>query len=333
MSCDRLRRDDIALLHRMDSIRGDATILTASRERVRRSAFLDGRETFWSREEVVPLRPSRQHPHPARRFVFHVGFCGSTLLARLLDSLGDVLVLREPQCLTDIASQRGHIARGEAVAPLGTLVDHALGCLGSVGAPDEKVVIKPSNWVNPLLSQLFAFGRSGSRAVFLSTQRRAYLGACFRGGRPRLDFCLRLAAGVASVTPDGGEMLRLALHSDDDPLAVAARGVALLHWMQVQLFDDAIAANEALDALRVDFAELLEDPQVVVRRVQQALDLEPEGISPARLRDVMARHTKDPTRQFDTGQRGEEDAAVEAYHGSRFDAAEAWLDSLLGARC
>lgn len=305
-------------------------MVETTRSQLRAASFLDGRERFWSAEEVVDVDLSAHAPREEGRFIFHVGFCGSTLLARLLDQPGSVLSLKEPQSLADIASQRGAILSGGASGSVDPLIDHALECLARARGPGEVVVIKPTNWVNSLLPWLCTPERS-MRAVFVSMDPRAFLGAVFRGGRARLEFCTRLCAEVAQVVPNGQRRLVAAIDKGGNPLDQSARIAALLHAMQEDLFDRAIAANGWSADVRVYFSELLARPDEVAQRVRSVLALAARKARPASTARLMARHTKDPAGPFIPDQRRREDAEIEELHGARFDAALDWLNSFSGA--
>ncbi|WP_133364658.1 hypothetical protein [Qipengyuania sediminis] len=318
--------EEIAFLHRLDGVQGEAAIAVTDRGRLRASSFLDGRERFWRSQAVLPLQLNGQGAYPARRFIFHVGFCGSTLLARLIDHPGHVLVLKEPQCLADIAGQRAALVAGEGVAPIGALIDHALGSLGAVGEPELAIVVKPTNWVNSLLDDLCAPGRI-DHALFVSMDIRAYLGAVFRGGRDRLAFCTRLAGEIAPALAGGPALLAKAAGSEGDPLDRAARIVALLHAMQETLFDRAIAANAWPSAVRIDFAHLTQHPAAVLRRARRLLGLGVGGEDDERAFALMSRHTKDPASPFEPSERLRQDREIEQHHAARFDAALEWLET------
>ncbi|WP_374407612.1 hypothetical protein [Pelagerythrobacter sp.] len=318
--------EEIAFLHRLDSVERETIVVATDRSRLAGASFLDGRETFWRDQAFRPLDLTRRSARKATRFVFHVGFAGSTLLARLLDRPGHVVALKEPQCLADIAGQRELIAAGRAAAPLGPLLDYALAELGSVRDDDVTVVVKPTNWVNSLLPELCAPGRV-TRAVFVSMKRRHFLGATFRGGNQRLAFCARLAAQIAPVVPDGDALLRSAVAGGGDTLDQMARLMALLHWFQESLFDAAIARNGWPVDTRIDFEKIVADPEAAVRRARECLDLPPLPGAPERAAILMKRHTKDPSSAFRPAKRAREDQAVEEHHGARFDAALDWLEA------
>lgn len=317
--------EQFAFLHRMDSITGEAVEVVTDRTRLSNASFLDGRETFWRQQALVPLRPGARDRPSADRFIFHVGFAGSTLLARLLHRHGQVLALKEPQCLADIAGQRAAIVAGKGIAPLGTLLDHALAELARAGDADMALVVKPTNWANLLLPELCAPFRV-RHAVFVTMDRRAFLRACFRGGRERLAFCTRLTSALAPVVPRGNDLLRAAIDAGDDPLDRVGRIVALLHWLQESLFHHAMAQRGWPDSVLVRFEDLLADPAATVQRVQRLLALPELPADADHAARLMKRHTKDPSAAFRQSGRATQDREVDRYHAERFDAALAWLD-------
>lgn len=323
--------EEIAFLHRMDSVEGETVVVATDRLRLASASFLDGRETFWREQVVRPLDLRPRSAEKASRFVFHVGFAGSTLLARLLDWPGQVSALKEPQCLADIAGQRELIAAGKAVAPLGPLLDYALSELGEVGGNGISIVVKPTNWVNSLLPELCAPGRI-ERAVFVSMKRRRYLGATFRGGNDRLAFCARLASQIAPVVQGGNPLMQSAIASTPDPFARMARIMALLHWLQETLFDEAIARNGWPDAVRIDFESIVADPEGTVQHAQEQLGLPVLPPEPERAAILMKRHTKDPSSLFQPAIHARADEFVEERYGACFDEALDWLEAAVKGR-
>ncbi len=309
-------------LHRLDSLSGNAVIADTDSARLQAASFLDGREAFAAEEQLVSIRPADLLPLRPAAFVFHVGFCGSTLLARLLDQPGSVLALREPQCLTDIASQRRAIRAGQAIAGFAPIIGHAL---ANLGQGDERIVIKPSNWINGALPDLVACGAI-ARAVFLTCDRREFLIAAFRGGRDRLAFCARLASELADEFANGTAILAHEAALDCDPLDRIARICALLHAMQEALFAQTRARAAIPDAALLTFAELIADPAGTVARAQAALGL-PAGNAAAE-KDALSAHSKDPQRRFSSVDSAAANAVVEHHHAARFDQALAWAAAL-----
>lgn len=302
--------------HRVDALRGDVQWVTCDRARLRAATFLDGREKFWSTQRVEALadRPPPGMTPPA--VIFHVGFCGSTLLARLLDQDGVSLVLREPQALTDIASQAGRSDPSQVSAVLRWTLPHLAAAAGT-----ERCVIKPSNWVNGLAPELAGGGHVG-RAVFLDMAPRAFLRAVFRGGRDRLAHCLRLAELLAQGVQGGDALMQAAMHEAGDPLDRAALLSALLHRFQTDLFDRAQALMPVGHTLRLAHAELVGDMQTAARRTAAVLGL-PDGLLSG---FNPARHAKDAAQDYSPDAENRSNREVERHHADRFDKALDWID-------
>lgn len=304
-------------LHRLDGLRGEAQWVETTPEDLARATFLDGRETFWSSSRIGNVEPGESKDAPRARLIFHVGFCGSTLLTRMIERWPGVLALREPQALTDLASQQAQLAAGQGTASLARLLSYALTPLGAVGGARD-TIIKPSNWVNGLIPVLAEHGLA-KQALCMTMERRAYLRAIFRGGRDRIAFALRHVQLLAASDAVLADQLRAAIALDGDALNQAARAAALLHRAQENLFAQ-LAPRKAW----LGFETLVDDPQAALRLAGERLELAGD----ADVGGLPAQDAKDPTRPFSHGDRAGEDAAVEAHHGQRFDAALAWLGRL-----
>lgn len=160
--------------------------------------------------------------------------------------------------------------------------------------------------------------------------RRACLDAAFRGGRKRLELCIRRAAQIAAVVPNGGAVLAEATLAGCDPLDRGARIVALLHALQESLCDEAIAVNGWPASARIDFAHLVRHPAGVLRRARRLRALEPVGDDAERAHLLVERHTTDPSAAFVAGLRLREDGEVETRNAARFDGALEWLEGSWG---
>ncbi len=310
-------------LHRADIVTGNTQIVETTIDALRSATFLDGREKFWTTARVEEQTFADHTDGPAPDFLFHFGFCGSTFLAKALDRTGACLALKEPQCLTDIASQQAVLVQQGVQARLAEGLSFALVEMSTTSS-EETILIKPSNWVNGLLP-LLARRPDAGRAVFLSMKLRSYLRATFRGGRDRLAFCSRLASLIAHEISDGPDRLEEAIAMSTDPLDQAANIVAFLHAAQTALFDDAIAQGQWRNVIQFDYSEIVEDPQAVITRAAETLNLPAESAEGDQLAN---RHAKDERRSFSHDARSEQDNEVERFHAKRFDAVEKWAATL-----
>jgi hypothetical protein len=320
------------LLDRIDFAERQILFRQASVAALRSATFLDGRSEFWDGpSELVgldaALAAAPGEPSPSR-FIFHVGFCGSTLLARILDDAGGALVLKEPHCLVDIADHKAAAAAHGRDPELAPLLDLALANLMRSRLTGQPTLVKPTNWVNNLLPEL-AGGRAGNRAVFVTMAPAAFVRAVVRGGRDRLTFVARLAVHLAAGFPEGTRLLGEATRAGRDPLSQAVHLAALAFHMQVWLFDQAVASGDWPGALRLNFESIVSAPGEAALKASQALELElPEGGLRRSVALHGARNAKQPDAAFSTAARVDEDAAVDLHHGPTIAAALRWSETL-----
>ena len=132
-------------------------------ETLRESAFLDHRMAGGAhsvRDVEISLSdlPALAHDHEGGGYsvILHTAFCGSTLLARLLDRPGAVSALREPAVLASLADvKRTLIAKGGQNARDLTRAIFAFVMRLLVRTPPkgEIVVLKPTNLANGLATE------------------------------------------------------------------------------------------------------------------------------------------------------------------------------------
>ena len=310
--------------HHLDLAKGELLLFPTTRERLAAEPFVDGRSDFSTGKamqiglaEAIDGAPDSPGPD---RMIFHVGFCGSTLLATVLDQPGRCFVAREPNLLAELASARSH---GKAIAaPL----DLARRLLRRRWSEGEVVACKPSNWVNNLLPELLAEPAS-IRPVFITMEPRAFLLAAFRGGRDRLAFLIRLAAHLAATAPGGQALWQAGSVETADPLERAARLVLVALELQLRLFRSAAPSGEDQ---RLSFADIQNDLPMAARRAARALDLPLDDREIAEAVNAsQGRHAKQRGLSYSAERRAGEDEEVERHHGKRIDAALEWGRSTL----
>jgi hypothetical protein len=321
-----MREPDL-LLHELRVDAGEALLLPVDWARVRAAGFLDLREPF----TVGPARSvsiedfltAEEEEGPATRLIFHVGFCGSTLLSRLLDVPGKCLVLREPHCLSNLVNQ--HVSR-DALRKLVPAVCRHLSRSRSSG---EQTVVKPSNWANALLPELVV--QVQPRALFMVSSRRSFLLSVLRGGPDRVAFAARAAAHLAGAESELATIVGKAMAEDGNTEAQLARLIIAAYEVQVCRFR---AAGEMLNADQRAFitaGPLERETARVVRRAADILDL---GLSDAEIAGNIRRwsnsHAKEPTTDFSLAKQSDESSAVELRYGELISKVLAWAERELG---
>ncbi len=319
-------------LHRLDSLEGEAELVETSHARLREAVFLDGRETFWTRRMLLATNELElvTEAEPLS-FLFHTGFCGSTLLARLLDRRGERFVLREPQAIADMASQYHLLAAQASRRKADRVLSGVIGALAGSAPGGETAIVKPSCWVNPLLPHLVRDGHV-QRATFLSQEPRNYLAACFRGGHDRLAYCAHFAQMLADTDPAMGEELQMAITTDTEPLDRMARIVVLLHAQQTALFTEAAETLGNSRVMQCDFADISLDFIDAAKRLATFLAPSSKAEISETAGTILNSHAKDPSRSFTADEQDRQDLEIEQHHASRFDAALEWLAKALPHR-
>lgn len=286
--------------------------LRTTPSQLRDASFLDGREPIGTPAGSVSLASLGDlPPGPPLPAILHVSFCGSTLLTRLLDQSGQVLVYREPAVQIGLADR---CAAGLPFAPQLSVADRLL----SRPVDGQRTVVKPSNWANILLPE---WARTKSiHPIFITMEPRAFLTAVFRGGRDRIAFTLRCADHFARGHPDRQASVAAAIGGASDPLARAARLALLSLDFQLRLFATARQAFALQADHLIDERELRAATAITAQRAAALLGL-PHS---AKLAGTFVAHAKDPKRSFQADTEQAANDQVEYHHGANFDAALTW---------
>ena len=315
----------------VDFHRDCLTLVETSRESLFASPFLDGRTPFAQGNTIeVPLSSAlaAHWPRPAYpdRFIFHVAFCGSTLLATLLDVAGHSFAEREPNVLINLANARQSLP----AAPFGAALDLVRALLRRRWRPGEHSLCKPSNWANNLIPALTADPRRIS-PLFIATDKRAYLDAVFRGGRPRMEYVVRVTDHLLRATGTNPQLWNRAVGASDG-LEVPARIALLSLHIQLQLFEDAMVQGGwgAPQLLTLD--EIEQDPGEACRIAASALalDLPPDKLEDAISRRV-GRYAKAPEQPYSPEEVADANRHVEREYGRVMDRALDWA-ALVGLK-
>lgn len=310
----------------VDVEKGTFFFREVSRQTLADTPFLDGRSTFWTNDASYSShhRDLSYGPDPATvRLILHIGFCGSTLLASVLDQPGRAMVLREPHVLAALAHQAGN---GRSITPQ---LWSACQLLSRRFSPAEAVVIKPTNWFNNLVP-LLASAPQQIQPLFVTASRSDYLTAAFRGGRDRIAFITRLAAHLAGRTKEGGALWQSAAVAELDPLERAARIVLLARDLQHRLFRRAQLEGGWKKDRWISFTDLSHDLSGTAWHASRLLDLDLDrGELDRRCALAVTRNVKARESPYSVAARRSEDDEVWSYHRARFDAALGWASGAL----
>lgn len=160
------------LPHRIDEGRRRVQFQKFDRSATEGLGFLadkTGSDQLWlDYEEVLDCEPEQG----ATAFIFHSGFCRSTLLLHALRRPGRSRVLNEPEILNAIARQD---------RPDPRLADSLVGLLAKPACKGETVLIKPSNFPNRLMAFLLE-AKADAKAIIITNSLHEFLEAVARKG-------------------------------------------------------------------------------------------------------------------------------------------------------
>ena len=144
-------------------------------EGFRSASFLDDRilgnsteARLCSLDEATAAAP--EVDRPGAHWIFHIGHVGSTLVSRLLGELDEILALREPRSLRDLALADD--------AELPRLANALSKLMSRTFRPSQRALVKATSFVSELAPLLVA---ADSRALFLFASPERYIQSILAG--------------------------------------------------------------------------------------------------------------------------------------------------------
>lgn len=295
-------------------VRGGRLLLLRLDARQRaQAAFLDrrsvGDDAQWASVplEALPRQPGRAQPG----FIFHVGHCGSTLLARLLQSWPRTQVLREPQALRTLAAWRDRDpAAADALLPV------LCGLWTRDPAGGDATVIKVTSSCNALAEPALS-AQPRSRAILLDMPLRSYLATVFKSPAALQDVEAAWPARAAELSRRGIDPAQVG----DTAIACAAGWLAEQHR-----FAHLARRFGPGRVLRVDFEQLLADPRGTLFAVATHLGRAPAHVDAALASPAWGRYSKATQHPYDARDRAHDLALATQRFGDAIERAVAWVE-------
>jgi hypothetical protein len=259
-------------------------------------------------------------------WVFHTGFCCSTLLATCLDHPGKTLVLREPLVLSRLAHAKRQNAGGDA-ASLKLLTQRVTGlCERSYAG--EPLLIKPSNFANSLIVDLFSAGVQlpQRKAVLMTSNLESLLVSILK---KQAEAEVSLPGFLRALLLDS-DYLQVAGQVNIDKLNLLQQSV--LFWHCQRYFLQQCLAQSATDSfLLLSMERFLAEPQAVLLQVSHflRLGLPQETIQQTVQSGAFRRHSKQADQEYDAEIHRQEHQATAARFRSEIAEALEWAKPLL----
>lgn len=288
--------------------------------------FLDQRalpaapEGYWLPLDAV-LEKTATFDGAQLDWIFHIGHCGSTLLARVLQAWPTLQVLREPLPLRTLAEA----AVGNEANQNSNLMRHLVALWSRPLPPHSRTLVKATSSCNGLVAPTLA-QLPQARAVLVDMPLPSYLATV-----------LKSEASLADVLAAAPQRRRIL--AGDDPDAIAALAVlaparqCAMAWLAEQVrFRDLATGLDGERILRVDFEALLADRRQTLTAVATHLQLPLQPLDAAMASPWWGRYSKSAGHAYGRSDRQHDLALARQRHGDAIAAAEAWLEIYLRQR-
>lgn len=283
-------------------------------------------------DQYLPAKPfkalGRQQARQAApatapiHFIFHSGFCCSTLLAACFDQPGLATAFSEPMILNDLHGWR---KRGAAPAAVGALLDDSLSLLARPFGGDPAAVIKPSTLLNGVASAMLRL-RPEARAILIHAPLRDFLVSIAKKG---LDGRLWARELFLNMRREG---LTGSMGFDDEAFfGQTDLQIAACAWLGQQAVFTSLASVYPEQVRTIDSEAFLDQPDSALRAAAKhfRLELSDDRLSQA-LTGPLQRNSKDQTSYSREGREADYAVALEKY-GDEVNKVELWAKEVAKA--
>jgi len=254
-------------------------------------------------------------------FIFHTGFCCSTLLARALDIPSVALGLREPGVLVSFAQ---HWSNARQAAGALTALELTLDLLSRPLAAGETQIVKPSNVCNHLLPEVLHL-RPDAKVLLMYSSLGDFLAAIAKRDIQGRAFARQVFQGFSSAIP-----LDVTFAPEEQMMQTDLQVAAQLWLMQMSFFN-AVAAHYGPARVRTLSADaFLANKAEALTHVGEFFGL---GLSDAQWAEraaepIFQEHAKERGLAFDADAHAAALAATRGKYDVEIGAAESWARRL-----
>lgn len=296
------------------------------RETQQRAVFLDRRFVAAApKSPAVPI--SQLDPDQVSaaagplHFIFHTGFCCSTLLTRALDIPGVSMGLKEPGVLVSFAR---HWSNARQAAGALAALDLTLDLLSRPLALGESQIVKPSNVCNHLLPEVLHL-RPDAKVLLMYSSLGDFLVAVAKRDIHGRAFARQAFQGFSSAIP-----LDISF-APEEQLTQTDLQIAAQLWLMQMSFFSAIAAHYGPSRVRaVSGDAFLANTETALAKVGAFFDL---ALTPAQWAEhaaspVFREHAKEQGLSFDASRRAADMSQTRSRYATEVSTAEEWARRL-----
>ena len=312
------------LAHRFDETRNEIRFVDYNRE-VRSSVpFLTDdylpSTTYRAepRNRALELAPARAPVH----FVFHSGFCCSTLFVSCFDQPGLATTFSEPMILNDVVGWRN---RGASPADVGRLLEDAVILLARPFAGDRAALIKPSTVVNGLAAAMMSV-RPEARAIVMYAPLEDFLTSTAKKG---IDGRLWVRELFLAMRREA--LVDRLGFGDAEFFGQTDLQIAAVTWLAQQRLFQGLVTRFPERVRTLDSKRFLEKPRASLKAAGEFLGL---ALSAGELDSAeaqrLSRNSKDG-KPYGKGARRAEYRAASASYGDEITKVATWAHAVVAA--
>lgn len=317
----------------LDENSGEVIFIPTGRVKLSGASFLDGREPFtsWQGEKRYPLKdliaffekgPGQENNW---KFIFHTGFCCSTLLARCLDQSGFCLSLKEPKILNSLSHSKNFIGSENGPVPHRIKLEICLKLLFRKFSENEEILIKPSNIDTVLLDEILSLNPN-SKMVFTYSDLKSFLISVAKGGQPRRDFVRRLLAHLLADYKTGKKDISEFTGIKEDQIwNLSDLHIAATVWHLQMRY---LCAAKGKNIYWLNCEEFLADPAITLEMLKNFFGFEDDQQTQSlgKLQKTLSQHAKAPTFSYNAAKRKTDFIALDKYLSPVLPEVLAWAE-------
>jgi hypothetical protein len=309
---EELARGATWLAQALDPTAGEVRLIAMNRDAYRSASFLDDRMLQQPVDaQIVPWTLIEEAMtgdlRSDARWIFHIGHVGSTLVSRLIGELPEVLAIREPRLLRDLAMTPPEI-RERYLPPVPKLMSRTF-------AADERACVKATSFASEIAPNLVP---AGERALFMYASPRNYIGSILAGENSLAELSM-LAENRAQ---------RMETRVQDFPHTQNNADLAAAAWACETTALEAAA--EAMPDRRIDWADfdrMLDNMESALGRIAEIFGFEatPDQLAAIATGPLMTRYSKALEYDYSAALRRDLIEEQIVAHGREIDSALAML--------
>ena len=311
-TAQEIARDATWLAQALDPGAGMVRLVAMNEESYRSASFLDDRLMQRPLDaQIVPwpdvATALAGDLRTDARWIFHIGHVGSTLVSRLLGELENVLAIREPRLLRDVAISPGEV-RETYVAAIPKLMSRTF-------ANAEIACVKATSFASEIASQLVP---PGERALLIYAKPRNYVASILAGENSVKE--------LHALSQSRGQ--RLAARGIELPTPASEGEQAAAAWAcEMTSLESAAATMKDRTIGWLDFDAMLSDLPTELKRIADMFGFAAREDRLAKLASgpLMSRYSKDLRYEYSPALRKELIEQEMRLRGPEIDAGLAML--------